>query len=585
MRKIYIKQGSKIAKWAAGNLNSQDVAIVIWNTIFIYGTTVEDFLQNKRWLRHEIEHVHQWRRNGFFLYIIKYLYYSLRYGYHDNPYEVQARKAEWDTGALDEYVIESDTLYARSTGRMAGIATYTRLYESLGWIVGAALLYLIIAKSVRIPVTHDEVAQITVFARSSLSDILFYTTPSPTNHILDSILIKISAVLMGDSLWVARLPSNLAFVLFYVYTLKWSRKFFQKDMLAMLTTIGLLCLVCYSFDFYSVARGYGLALSMQLAASYHLYNYLYSTDIRQLAKTQFFLLLMVLGNFSWLGLWALIEIILLVHSLIRQRSRHFALSIGAILIVLGLVYTPITRLLETGQFKFKKSLGFMQDTFEPLVSLYYYDYQFWHFSYEYVASLLIGVSIALLIYTYLFRSRKQLWLFPVLFFGTAVIGNPYLSGRTALMFYPMMGLIFLGLLRMLKDNRVSYLIVSAVILLFTSIQFGKNYAQNSVLEWRYDQYTYMVLDQINEIHGKNTDSLYLGLHWKFYPSISYHAAERGYDWLVCDNFRQVPIAEETQYYYGFDDERARLDSAHFVEYSQIGSGQKLYIRDYLKSSR
>ncbi len=48
-----------------------------------------------QWMfRHEIEHAYQQIREGRVLFYLKYFYYSLRYGYHDNPYEVQAREKQ-----------------------------------------------------------------------------------------------------------------------------------------------------------------------------------------------------------------------------------------------------------------------------------------------------------------------------------------------------------------------------------------------------------------------------------------------------------------------------------------------------------
>lgn len=46
-----------------------------------------------RWRRHEDKHKEQWRREGRLFYCIKYLYYTIRHGYWDNPYEVEARHA------------------------------------------------------------------------------------------------------------------------------------------------------------------------------------------------------------------------------------------------------------------------------------------------------------------------------------------------------------------------------------------------------------------------------------------------------------------------------------------------------------
>ena len=46
-----------------------------------------------RLLRHELEHVRQWRTRPL-TFPIRYLLCHLRYGYRDNPYERAARQAE-----------------------------------------------------------------------------------------------------------------------------------------------------------------------------------------------------------------------------------------------------------------------------------------------------------------------------------------------------------------------------------------------------------------------------------------------------------------------------------------------------------
>ncbi len=40
--------------------------------------------------RHELEHIYQVRRDGWWVFYVKYLYYLARYGYLDNPYELEA---------------------------------------------------------------------------------------------------------------------------------------------------------------------------------------------------------------------------------------------------------------------------------------------------------------------------------------------------------------------------------------------------------------------------------------------------------------------------------------------------------------
>jgi hypothetical protein len=47
-----------------------------------------------RLLRHEQEHWRQYERMGVLKFYAVYLWYSLKYGYRNNPMEIEARKAE-----------------------------------------------------------------------------------------------------------------------------------------------------------------------------------------------------------------------------------------------------------------------------------------------------------------------------------------------------------------------------------------------------------------------------------------------------------------------------------------------------------
>ena len=40
---------------------------------------------------HEAVHCKQIRENGWLKFMATYIWYSIRHGYHDNPYEIQAR--------------------------------------------------------------------------------------------------------------------------------------------------------------------------------------------------------------------------------------------------------------------------------------------------------------------------------------------------------------------------------------------------------------------------------------------------------------------------------------------------------------
>ena len=91
---LQIKERSWIAKLAAKKLRSKNVAIVIGSTIHLYNVSKQQFLQNEKWVKHEVCHLEQFQKHGYFAFILKYLWESIRHGYHQNKYEEEARKAE-----------------------------------------------------------------------------------------------------------------------------------------------------------------------------------------------------------------------------------------------------------------------------------------------------------------------------------------------------------------------------------------------------------------------------------------------------------------------------------------------------------
>ena len=102
--KCNIKENSFIARIAAWKLGSKQVAIVIGKTIHLHNTPKADFLANTRWLRHEAAHLHQFKQHGFLTFLFKYVFESLKSGYHNNKYEIEARSAEKDEAICDHII-------------------------------------------------------------------------------------------------------------------------------------------------------------------------------------------------------------------------------------------------------------------------------------------------------------------------------------------------------------------------------------------------------------------------------------------------------------------------------------------------
>jgi len=94
MEDFFVKENSWIAKVAALKLKATSVAIVFGKTIYLYNVSREVFLNDSRWLKHELCHVKQFKEHGFAGFIVKYIVESIRNGYYNNKFEAEARKAE-----------------------------------------------------------------------------------------------------------------------------------------------------------------------------------------------------------------------------------------------------------------------------------------------------------------------------------------------------------------------------------------------------------------------------------------------------------------------------------------------------------
>lgn len=79
------------------------MAMVLGRTILLHDTSTQEFVGNRKWIRHELAHIMQFRKHGFLLFLLKYLIESVRNGYYNNKYEVEARVAEEDE-SLDKFI-------------------------------------------------------------------------------------------------------------------------------------------------------------------------------------------------------------------------------------------------------------------------------------------------------------------------------------------------------------------------------------------------------------------------------------------------------------------------------------------------
>jgi hypothetical protein len=79
-------------RWLAWILNRGGFRAITLPPFGVYA--VQGYEQNERLARHEAVHWAQAERMGFIKFYFLYIWYSFRYGYKNNPMEIEARAAE-----------------------------------------------------------------------------------------------------------------------------------------------------------------------------------------------------------------------------------------------------------------------------------------------------------------------------------------------------------------------------------------------------------------------------------------------------------------------------------------------------------
>jgi len=103
---VKIKENSFLAKLAARRLKANSMAIVFNKTIHLYNVDRKRFLENTKWVKHEIAHVFQYQRKGVLRFVISYLLNTFYVGYKNNIYEIEARAEEKNPSILKNIQFE-----------------------------------------------------------------------------------------------------------------------------------------------------------------------------------------------------------------------------------------------------------------------------------------------------------------------------------------------------------------------------------------------------------------------------------------------------------------------------------------------
>jgi hypothetical protein len=194
-------------------------------------------------------------------------------------------------------------------------------------LVAAGFFTYAVLRAARAPITFDEAATQLTYLSSGVFAV--FDLRSANNHFLYTLLARLTGIFAGSGELGLRLPSLLGYLLYLGFSWAILKRFFGRFL--ALAGFLLLNLNPFVLEFFSLGRGYGLALGFEMAA---MYSYLVFLDSnrrardagnRALAASLLLALVSALANLSFLnllmGLWVFTILLFLIRNLIHRPDR------------------------------------------------------------------------------------------------------------------------------------------------------------------------------------------------------------------------------------------------------------------------
>lgn len=413
-------------------------------------------------------------------------------------------------------------------------------------LVGLILLFLVTKEAIILPLTHDE--DNTIYCSTTpVWDIITYKDPVPNNHILNTLLIKLNNAVFGDHLFAFRLHNVLSFVLYFMFSVLIARALF-KEIWLQCTLLVIFLLQPYILDFFSVTRGYGLALAFEVMSLYYFIERWKTGAFHNLLYCLIWAAVGVYANFTMLNYFIPLCGFLIYDIFKRidndDKSKFYKELLSVIItsfILTLLIIIPIYRMVSTKQLVYWGINGFYKDTICSLIVSLRSGVDYFAASNEHIQKLVVGVFLIILfagILIYILHQKSKFYmvllamLVSVILFNQALfylMGIPFVNARTALFFVPLFVITFvLSVEHIFKKNQQIGLAVIIMINALFVQHFIRGYKVDSNFEWSYDQNTFKVLDHLKDLiqQAQLTKPVQVNCYWIFYPSMNYHAKKQ-----------------------------------------------------------
>jgi hypothetical protein len=455
-----------------------------------------------------------------------------------------------------------------------------------------------------ISISHDEVGTYLGYSINPVLDIIRFTNLQLNNHLLNSLLVKLSTSIFGVSEFTIRLPNLIAYLLYLVFSWKIIR-LLTKDEFLMVTGFVLINFNPYLLDFFSIGRGYGLEISFMVMSIYFLIEYQREKKPVYVWQCVFLSALGVLSNFTFITVYCctiiMINIFLIYEVVTEKRSLKLSMismikhNLPVIIISIGLVALiagPVIRLNSAGEFSAPdNSDGLWASLFRSVIR--HSQYGQYKGDRAHLVFLILSAFFIILFAFHIYkdkwniiRSRNFLFISLLLiicmlfYIQHVMLGTRYPQQRFALFIFPLFVLTLVAVLDTLISSRHlliiirSFLGITSVLVL---VHFYNSANTTYYFDWKYDRDTRQMLeenlDKMRNIANNNQTQFVLGTYWLYYPSLKYYLTVRNIDWINLESYHDS-FTKRADYYYipiEYKDSLNKFQPVRLKEYPVSGS--------------
>lgn len=423
--------------------------------------------------------------------------------------------------------------------------------------------------------TIDEATTFLVYVQIPLKDVFLNNPVNTNNHFLNTLLIRLSTWILGDSDFAVRLPALIGHLLYIVFSFKLIRAISNKTIIILLGIV-LLHLNPYFMDFFGLARGYSLSWGLMMASMYYLYRYIEEKKNKYinwafvfaglsvysiLIGLNYFLALIVAFNFIFL------------QDFLRKKidtsavAYFFKKNTSAILtsiVLFALLAYPISRVRANNEFYGEKG-SFYNDTILSLVNQSLFGKKYFGIDFpEVLIGIAIAVYLSVIIYSIkklFFKNHNNIFtgglvfgiLFTIACWSTIaqfyLLETPFLAGRTALIFFPIFSILPIFFFSFFDKKKWLQLGLCLIPLFAYSYHFSKSANTFTAREWWFDTNTKDVITYFLE-NEKPEKKVTIGI--RSWNSPSFHYYEKIWnleDQVDMIRIEQLSKEELYDYYY------------------------------------